>query len=60
MTVVVPALNGQSRPLVPPAAALWLAKALALEAGYMNQHGFVRQGPDTSDHVAYFAISLNI
>ena len=37
-----------------------LAKALALEAGYMNQHGLVRQGPDTSDHVAYFAISLNI
>jgi hypothetical protein len=37
-----------------------LAKALTLEAGYMNQHGFVPGGPDTSDHVAYFAIGLNL
>lgn len=29
------------------------------EAGYMNQHGFVRGGPDTSDNIAYFALSAN-
>ncbi len=29
------------------------------EAGYMNQHGFVRGGPDTSDNIAYFGLSAN-
>ena len=33
---------------------------LAGEGGYLNQHGFVRDGPDTTDHVAYFAVSLSI
>jgi len=33
---------------------------LAGEGGYLNQHGFVRGGPDTTDHVAYFAVSLSI
>jgi hypothetical protein len=37
-----------------------LAKGVSGEAGYMNQHGFVRHGPDTSDHIAYFAVSLSL
>lgn len=37
-----------------------LGKKLTGEAGYMNQHGFVRGGPDTSDNIAYFAVSLSI
>ena len=37
-----------------------LAKGLNGEAGYMNQHGFVRHGSDTSDHIAYFAVSLSL
>jgi hypothetical protein len=37
-----------------------LMKNLTGEAGYMNQHGFVRNGPDTSDNIAYFAVSLSI
>jgi hypothetical protein len=37
-----------------------LSKTLSGEVGYMNQHGFVRGGPDTSDNVAYFAIALNL
>ena len=37
-----------------------LAKNLNGELGYMNQHGFVRRGEDTSDHVAYFAASLSL
>jgi hypothetical protein len=37
-----------------------LTKSLTGEAGYMNQHGFVRGGPDTSDHIAYFAVSLSL
>jgi Protein of unknown function (DUF2490) len=37
-----------------------LVKNLTGEAGYMNQHGFVRGGPDTSDNIAYFAVSLSI
>ena len=37
-----------------------LTKTLTGEAGYMNQHGLVRGGPDTSDHIAYFAMSLSL
>ena len=37
-----------------------LSKILTGEAGYMNQHGFVSGGPDTSDHIAYFALSLSL
>ena len=28
-----------------------------LEMGYLNQHGFVPHGPDTSDHVASFTVN---
>jgi len=37
-----------------------LTKTLSGEAGYMNQHGFVRGGPDTSDNIAYFGLSLSL
>lgn len=37
-----------------------LTKALSGEAGYMNQHGFVKDGPDTSDNVAYFGLALSL
>jgi hypothetical protein len=37
-----------------------LSKTLSAEAGYMNQHGFVRGGPDTSDNIAYLALSLSL
>jgi hypothetical protein len=37
-----------------------LTKKLNGEAGYMNQYGFVRNGEDTVDHAAYFALSLNL
>lgn len=30
------------------------------EAGYMNQHGFVRGGPDTSDNIAYFNLAISL
>jgi len=40
--------------------SLPLSKHLTGEAGYLNQYGFVRGGPDTSDHVAYFAVSLSV
>jgi hypothetical protein len=36
-----------------------LSKQFSIEAGYLNQHGFVRGGPDTTDHVASFALSAN-
>lgn len=35
-------------------------KVLTGELGYMNQHGFVRGGKDTSDNIAYFAVSLSL
>jgi hypothetical protein len=37
-----------------------LTKALSGELGYMNQHGFVKGGPDTSDNVAYFGLALSL
>jgi hypothetical protein len=37
-----------------------LSKKLTGEAGYMNQYGFVRGGPDTVDHAAYFTLSLSL
>ena len=37
-----------------------LTKILSGELGYMNQHGFVRGGPDTSDNVAYFGLALSL
>jgi hypothetical protein len=37
-----------------------LTKTLTGEAGYMNQHGFVRGGPDTSDNIAYFGLALSL
>jgi hypothetical protein len=40
--------------------SLPLTKNLSGEVGYMNQHGFVRGGPDTDDHIAYFAISARL
>jgi hypothetical protein len=36
-----------------------LGKKLTGEAGYLNQYGFVRNGTDTMDHVAYFAVSAS-
>ena len=37
-----------------------LNKAIGLEAGYLNQHGFVRHGPDTTDHVASISLSASL
>jgi hypothetical protein len=37
-----------------------LMKGVNAEIGYMNQHGFVRGGPDTSDHIATLTLSLSL
>ena len=37
-----------------------LTKTISMEAGYLNQHGFVRNGEDTSDHVASVSLSLSL
>jgi hypothetical protein len=37
-----------------------LTKNLSGELGYMNQHGFVRGGPDTSDNIAYVGLALGL
>jgi hypothetical protein len=37
-----------------------LSKTVSGEIGYLNQHGFVKNGPDTSDNVAYFGLALNL
>lgn len=37
-----------------------VTKNLSAEFGYLNQHGFVRGGEDTSDHVASVSLSLSL
>ncbi len=37
-----------------------VAKTVTAEAGYLNQHTFVRNGPDNDDHVASVALSLSL
>ena len=36
-----------------------LSKQIGIDVGYLNQHGFVRNGPDTSDHVLTAGISAS-
>jgi uncharacterized protein DUF2490 len=36
-----------------------LTKSVSGEIGYMNQHGFVRGGPDSSDNIAYVGVALS-
>jgi len=37
-----------------------VTKTVSAEFGYLNQHGFVRHGEDTSDHVASVSLSLSL
>jgi hypothetical protein len=37
-----------------------LTKTLTGAAGYLNQYGFGRGGPDSIDHVASFSVSLSL
>jgi len=37
-----------------------VTRTLSGEAGYMNQHTFVRGGPDTSDNIAFFGLALGL
>ncbi len=36
-----------------------LGKTVSVEVGYLNQHGFVRNGPDTDDHVATIGLTAS-
>lgn len=36
-----------------------LSKRLSIEVGYLNQHGFVRRGPDTDDHAGVVSLTAN-
>ena len=36
-----------------------LNTTLSIEAGYLNQYGFVRDGDDTIDHIAHLALSTS-
>jgi hypothetical protein len=37
-----------------------LTPTLSVEAGYLNQYGFVRRGDDTMDHAATLSIGLSL
>lgn len=37
-----------------------IGKHLSADIGYMNQHGFVPHGKDTSDNIAYFSVGLKL
>jgi len=36
-----------------------LSRQVSLDVGYLNQHGFVRNGPDTDDHVATVGLTAS-
>ena len=36
-----------------------ITKAVSIDVGYLNQHTFVRNGPDTDDHVANIGLTAN-
>lgn len=36
-----------------------LLKHVTIEGGYLNQHGFVRNGPDTDDHVGSISLTAS-
>jgi len=36
-----------------------LSKQVSIDVGYLNQHGFVRNGPDTDDHVATVGLTAS-
>ncbi|MEA3062769.1 MAG: hypothetical protein QOJ94_2550 [Sphingomonadales bacterium] len=54
------ARTGEERMRNAVAIATPLARGVNAEIGYLNQHGFVRGGPDTSDHVATLTLSLSL
>lgn len=37
-----------------------LSKKVSVDVGYLNQHGFVRNGPDTSDHVLTLGLTASL
>ncbi|MEO7504263.1 MAG: DUF2490 domain-containing protein [Sphingomicrobium sp.] len=46
------------RNLISISTPLW--KTLTGEAGYMNQHSFIRSKPDANDNIAYFGLALSL
>lgn len=42
------------------AVSVPLSKEVSAEVGYLNQHFFVRGGPDNTDHVASLSLSLSL
>lgn len=51
--------DGLDRMRTAAALSVPLSKTMKLEAGYLNQHRFVRNGPDNDDHVLTGTISLS-
>lgn len=49
--------NGLDRARTFAGISTALAKNLSADVGYLNQHTFVRKGPDTDDHVASISLS---
>ncbi|MBV9932147.1 MAG: DUF2490 domain-containing protein [Alphaproteobacteria bacterium] len=52
-------VGGEERMRNAVALATPLAGRITAEIGYLNQHGFVPGGPDTSDHVATVTLSAS-
>ena len=52
-------VDGLDRMRTAASLSVPLSKVLRLEAGYLNQHRFVRRGPDLDDHVLTGAIALS-
>lgn len=51
-------VDGLDRTRAAASLSFPLSKTLKLEAGYLNQHRFVRNGPDNDDHALTGSVSL--
>lgn len=52
-------VNGYDRWRTGLSVSTPLSKAITIDVGYLNQHGFVRNGPDTDDHVATVGLTAS-
>lgn len=51
-------VDGLERVRTAASLSVPVSKAIKLEAGYLNQHRFVRGGPDTDDHALTLSLGL--
>ncbi len=59
-TTLFQKVNGYERMRNAIVVGLPVNKKFSIDLGYLNQHGFVRNGPDTSDHVITLGANVSL